>query len=69
MPELRNLPNHWIHRPWEAPEELLRSAGITLGVTYPYPIVDLVETRDRALQALEAMKRSVGADHDGQGDA
>jgi deoxyribodipyrimidine photo-lyase len=50
VPELKDLPDRWIHQPAEAPPEILRSAGITLGVTYPYPIVDHSEARQRALQ-------------------
>lgn len=40
VPELACMPKRWIHRPWEAPEEVLRVAGVELGSTYPDPIVD-----------------------------
>jgi deoxyribodipyrimidine photo-lyase len=56
IPELAPLPNMFIHRPWEAPSEVLRSAGIELGVTYPRRIVDHVAARKRALQAYERLK-------------
>lgn len=49
VPELRNLPKKWIHRPYEAPEIELRSAGIILGKTYPAPLVDHAEARLKAL--------------------
>ncbi len=51
VPELAGLPAPWIHRPWEAPEEVLRRAGVELGTTYPRPIVDHAQARDRALEA------------------
>jgi deoxyribodipyrimidine photo-lyase len=49
VPELSKLPARWVHRPWEAPAEALRDAGIALGDTYPAPIVDHLEQRDRAV--------------------
>ena len=50
-PELARLPDRWLHRPWEAPAEVLEAAGVRLGETYPRPIVDHAAARDRALAA------------------
>jgi deoxyribodipyrimidine photo-lyase len=52
IPELAKLPDKWIHKPWQAPEAVRRAAGVELGKTYPHPIVDHGEARDRALAAL-----------------
>lgn len=52
LPELRGLPDKWIHRPWEAPADVLKKAGVELGKTYPYPIVDHAEAREKALEAF-----------------
>ncbi len=41
LPELARLPDSHIHRPWQAPLEMLANSGVALGSTYPYPIVDL----------------------------
>ena len=49
VPELAKLPARWIHRPSEAPPLVLKEAGVTLGETYPAPIVDHAEARERAL--------------------
>ncbi|MEA2745072.1 MAG: deoxyribodipyrimidine photo-lyase, partial [Acetobacteraceae bacterium] len=51
VPELAELDPKHIHAPWEAPAEVLARAGISLGKTYPRPIVDLAEGRNRALNA------------------
>lgn len=58
VPELANLPNKWIHKPWEAPRQALDEAGIELGEDYPRPIVDHGEARNAALDAYEAVKKS-----------
>jgi deoxyribodipyrimidine photo-lyase len=36
----------------------LAAAGVTLGDTYPYPIVDHAVARDEAIAAYEAAKNS-----------
>jgi deoxyribodipyrimidine photo-lyase len=53
VPELAALPDAHIHAPWEAPPLVLAGAGVDLGKTYPHPIVDLAEGRQRALDALK----------------
>ena len=50
LPEIGRLSNKHIHSPWTASEDELTKAGITLGKTYPRPIVDLKASRDAALQ-------------------
>jgi len=57
VPELAGLPNKYIHQPFEAPEDVLKAAGVTLGETYPRPIVDRSAARKRALGALESIKK------------
>jgi deoxyribodipyrimidine photo-lyase len=56
VPELARLPDRWIHRPREAPAAVLSKAGVTLGKTYPRPIVDHAAARLRALAALSAVR-------------
>ncbi len=56
VPELAKLDAKFIHEPWKAPAERLSQAGITLGKTYPNPIVDHAKARQRALNALRSSK-------------
>ena len=56
VPELKHLPNKFIHQPWEAPELVLQEAGINLGETYPRPIVNHRQARERALDAYKATR-------------
>ncbi len=54
VPELAKLPAKVIHQPWEADAETLRKAGVTLGKTYPKPIVDHAAARTRFLGIAKA---------------
>lgn len=56
VPELAKLDKSYIHKPWEAPSFDLQLAGLTLGKTYPNPLVDLKKTRARALEAYQEIK-------------
>jgi len=49
VPELKDVPDKFIHRPWDAPKPPAK---------YPAPIVDLAVGRDRALTAFEKLKRA-----------
>jgi deoxyribodipyrimidine photo-lyase len=51
-PELAKLDNDQIHEPWTVPPEDLEAAGIVLGKTYPRPVVDHKQARERALAAF-----------------
>ena len=53
VPELADLPTKHLHAPWDAPDDVLAEAGVTLGETYPNPIVDHAERRDLALEKLK----------------
>ncbi len=55
VPELGALSPKWIGHPWEAPEDLLTEADITLGATYPAPVVDHSVARKRALAAYGSL--------------
>jgi deoxyribodipyrimidine photo-lyase len=57
VPELAKLPASDIHAPWEARPDILTSARVVLGETYPHPLVSLAEGRDRALAAYEKVKQ------------
>ena len=56
VPELRNLPKRHLHSPWLAPTSVLDAAGITLGIDYPKPIVDIKSSRSQALSAFNEQR-------------
>lgn len=57
LPELARLDLRHLQKPWSAPLSVLKEAGVTLGKTYPNPIVDHDTARARALAALATMKK------------
>lgn len=50
VPEIAALETRYIHDPWAAPDRVLEEAGVTLGETYPRPIVDHSLARQRFLR-------------------
>jgi deoxyribodipyrimidine photo-lyase len=56
VPELDSLPDKFLHNPWDAPVSVLEGAGVELGQDYPLPMVDLKESRERALAAFSELK-------------
>lgn len=56
VPELKDMPNKFIHKPSEAPLTVQKDAGVSLGKTYPRPIVDHGKARDMALAAFKGLK-------------
>jgi deoxyribodipyrimidine photo-lyase len=57
VPELSGLDPKYVHQPWRAPKDTLRRAGITLGATYPEPIVAHETARKRFLAIAETTLR------------
>ncbi len=51
VPELSGLDARQVHAPWEVPPLDLAGAGVVLGETYPFPLVDHAAARDRTLAA------------------
>lgn len=56
VPELRELSSKTIHDPSSADEDELAQAGVILDEDYPRAIVDLKESRARALDAYKSLR-------------
>jgi len=49
IPELKNIPKKFIHKPWELQGE----KNFKLGEDYPFPLVKHEEARAKALKAFK----------------
>ena len=58
LPELGLMPTRWIHKPSKAPLSVLLAANVSLGRTYPKPVVDHALARRRALEGLAWLKQA-----------
>ena len=56
LPELNKISPKFIHKPWEINEEDQKIFDCIIGVDYPKPIVELSESRNRALEAFFSLK-------------
>jgi deoxyribodipyrimidine photo-lyase len=56
VPEIAKLPASAIHAPWLADARLLSEAGVVLGQTYPKPVVDHAQARQRTLERYERVR-------------
>jgi deoxyribodipyrimidine photo-lyase len=61
VPEIAALPDKFIHAPWTAPPMVLQQAGVVLGSTYPAPIVDHDQARQKTLMRFSILRHREGA--------
>jgi len=56
VPELTNVPNEFIHTPWEMTTSQQSRYKVRIGKDYPEPIIGHKEGRQRALDAFQTIK-------------
>lgn len=61
-PELRLVPDSWLHQPWMMPLSLQRQYACVLGTDYPMPVVDMQQAMRLAKQRLTDWKKQQDAD-------
>ncbi|XP_058501463.1 deoxyribodipyrimidine photo-lyase [Solea solea] len=60
-PELADLPDELIHKPWKCPVSMLRRAGVVIGQTYPERVItDLEERRSQSLKDVAVVRKRFG---------
>ena len=62
----RTFPDEYLHRPETLPSQLGQSLGITIGKTYPEPIVDHQDASKSARRAIFRLRRSPEARKEAQ---
>ena len=60
VPELAGLPDAAIHSPWLARPMELEASGVALGKTYPHPVVDHAQAREKTLARYAVVKKPGG---------
>lgn len=53
VPELANVPDKYIHTPWEMHVDEQQADGAVIGEDYPAPILDHAQAHERALRIYE----------------
>ncbi len=57
VPELKNVPNKFIHKPWEMELKYQEAIKTIIGKDYPNPIVIHEKARAAALEAFQSLKK------------
>jgi deoxyribodipyrimidine photo-lyase len=57
VPELKNIPNEFLYKPWELEEKYQKQLKIIIGKDYPAPIVNHSDARNSALEAFKKIKK------------
>ena len=58
VPELKSIPNKFLHKPWALDKKNQENLKIIIGKDYPSPIVDHKVARNAALEAFKSIKNS-----------
>jgi len=56
LPELKDVPDKFIHAPWMLPPLEQQSLGVVIGKNYPAPVVDHAVQREKALAMYKVVK-------------
>ena len=57
IPELKNVPNEFLYKPWELEKKYQEEIKIIIGKDYPNPIVEHTAARNAALEAFQSLKK------------
>ena len=57
VPELKKLPLKYLFNPWDCPESIAHNIEFEIGKHYPNPIVNLKESREKALKVFTSLKK------------
>jgi deoxyribodipyrimidine photo-lyase len=66
LPELEKVPTVFIHEPWKMTEMEQELYKVKLGKDYPYPIVDLEESRKKASEIVWSFRKNDSVKEEGK---
>ncbi|MCB0033961.1 MAG: deoxyribodipyrimidine photo-lyase [Anaerolineales bacterium] len=56
IPELKDVPNKYIHAPWEMPPIIQKTSNCIIGQNYPRPLIDHKTARQHTLETYKAVR-------------
>jgi cryptochrome len=59
IPELRNVPQKYIHEPWKTPFEIQERNECIIGDHYPYPMIDLTNAMQINSKRMKKIRDSL----------
>ena len=65
LPELKDIPPHLVHEPWKLSQIEQVLYNCTIGIDYPFPIVDPEDSRKKASKIMWELRKSDEAKHEG----
>ena len=57
VPELKKMPLKYLFNPWDCPENVSNDIEFKIGKHYPSPVVNLKESREKALKVFTSLKK------------
>ncbi|MCC6702451.1 MAG: FAD-binding domain-containing protein, partial [Fluviicola sp.] len=66
IPALKNIPPHLLHEPWKLSEIEQVFYDCKIGEDYPFPIVDIEETRKKASDIVYAYRKQLSVQTEGK---
>lgn len=58
VPELQDIPDSYLFKPWEMPDYVQQSCNIIIGEDYPKPIVNHKQRREEAIERFEKINEN-----------
>lgn len=68
LPELKNVPNEFVHTPWKMTQFQQMEYGVRLGVDYPNPVIPPFTPNDKNMQGGERNSKGGGNHRSGKSD-
>ncbi|RLK48821.1 deoxyribodipyrimidine photo-lyase family protein (cryptochrome) [Alkalispirillum mobile] len=67
VPELAEVPDDWLHQPWDMPDRLQARSGCRIGQDYPMRIVDHERAARQAREQFRTLRRDAQARQEAEG--
>lgn len=59
VPELKDFPSDYVHKPWQAPSYIQEEANCVIGKDYPMPIVEVCKQEELCCKRIQTIMRAL----------